>query len=53
MLLVLLLVGLVSPLIMDAMTASICKLGVGRAGYARVLVEVQANKGLPTKIDVK
>ncbi|GKB27643.1 RNA-directed DNA polymerase, eukaryota, reverse transcriptase zinc-binding domain protein [Tanacetum coccineum] len=40
------------PLIMDAVTTSICKLGVGRLGFARVLVEVQAKKGLPDKIDV-
>ncbi|GJZ62669.1 zinc knuckle CX2CX4HX4C containing protein [Tanacetum coccineum] len=40
------------PLIMDAVTASICKLGVGRLGFARVLVEVQAKKGIPDKIDV-
>ncbi|GJS73155.1 zinc knuckle CX2CX4HX4C containing protein, partial [Tanacetum coccineum] len=40
------------PLIMDAMTASMCKHGTGRIGYARVLVEVQAKKGLPENIDV-
>nr|GEU43064.1 hypothetical protein [Tanacetum cinerariifolium] len=40
------------PLIMDAMTATMCKLGVGRIGYARVLVKVKANKGLPENIDV-
>ncbi|GKE22888.1 zinc knuckle CX2CX4HX4C containing protein [Tanacetum coccineum] len=32
------------PLIMDARTASMCKLDVGRIGYARVLVEVYAKK---------
>ncbi|PWA74874.1 zinc knuckle CX2CX4HX4C [Artemisia annua] len=30
-----------------------CKIGVGRVGYARVLIEVSAKKGLPDKIDVK
>ncbi|GKA96494.1 RNA-directed DNA polymerase, eukaryota, reverse transcriptase zinc-binding domain protein [Tanacetum coccineum] len=40
------------PLIMDARTASMCKLDVGRIGYARVLVEVPAKKGLPDKIDI-
>ncbi|GKF26265.1 ATPase, F1/V1/A1 complex, alpha/beta subunit, partial [Tanacetum coccineum] len=40
------------PLIMDDVTASICKLGVGRIDFARVLVEVQAKKGLPDKIKV-
>nr|GEV82469.1 zinc knuckle CX2CX4HX4C [Tanacetum cinerariifolium] len=45
---------IVKPLIMDAVTASICKLGVGRIGFARVLVEIQAKKGLHDKIeDVK
>ncbi|GJX00245.1 RNA-directed DNA polymerase, eukaryota, reverse transcriptase zinc-binding domain protein [Tanacetum coccineum] len=40
------------PLIMDAMTASMCKHGTGRIGYARVLIEVQAKKDFPEKIDV-
>ncbi|GJX04178.1 zinc knuckle CX2CX4HX4C containing protein [Tanacetum coccineum] len=40
------------PLIMDDVTASICKLGVGRIDFVRVLVEVQAKKGLPDKIEV-
>ncbi|PWA56292.1 hypothetical protein CTI12_AA419720 [Artemisia annua] len=40
------------PLIMDAVTASMCKVGVGRIGYARVLVEVSAGKELPEVIDV-
>ncbi|GJU87422.1 RNA-directed DNA polymerase, eukaryota, reverse transcriptase zinc-binding domain protein [Tanacetum coccineum] len=41
-----------SPLIMDAMTTSMCNQGIGRLGYARVLVEVNANKGLEDYIDV-
>ncbi|PWA66774.1 zinc knuckle CX2CX4HX4C [Artemisia annua] len=40
------------PLIMDDATASMCQVGVNRGGYARVLVEVQAQKELPAKIDV-
>ncbi|GJZ06098.1 RNA-directed DNA polymerase, eukaryota, reverse transcriptase zinc-binding domain protein [Tanacetum coccineum] len=40
------------PLIMDAMTASMCKHGTGRIRYARVLIEVQAKKDFPEKIDV-
>ncbi|GKE51178.1 zinc knuckle CX2CX4HX4C containing protein [Tanacetum coccineum] len=32
------------PLIMAARTAEMCKLGVGRIGYARVLVEVDVKK---------
>ena len=32
------------PLVMDNVTASMCKSGLGRVGYARVLVEVDANK---------
>ena len=35
-----------TPLIMDAMTTKMCIHGVGRLGYARVLVEADANKGL-------
>lgn len=30
------------PLIMDAVTAGMCQVVMGRVGYARVLVEVQA-----------
>ncbi|GJX47829.1 hypothetical protein Tco_0273019 [Tanacetum coccineum] len=41
-----------TPLIMDAMTTSMCKNGFGRIGYARVLVEVNAKKGIVDSIDV-
>nr|GEU85081.1 hypothetical protein [Tanacetum cinerariifolium] len=34
------------PLIMDNMTTYVCKNGVGRTEYARVLVETDASKGL-------
>ncbi|GJT55366.1 RNA-directed DNA polymerase, eukaryota, reverse transcriptase zinc-binding domain protein [Tanacetum coccineum] len=39
-------------LIIDAMTASMCKHVTGRIGYTKVLVEVRAKKGLPENIDV-
>ncbi|GJT56728.1 RNA-directed DNA polymerase, eukaryota, reverse transcriptase zinc-binding domain protein [Tanacetum coccineum] len=40
------------PLIMDAMTTKMCNQGISRLGYARVLVEVNAKKGLEDHIDV-
>ncbi|GKD83877.1 RNA-directed DNA polymerase, eukaryota, reverse transcriptase zinc-binding domain protein, partial [Tanacetum coccineum] len=39
-------------LVMDNTTAEMCKMGVGRVGYARVLVEVSAHKCLPEEIEV-
>ncbi|GJQ94241.1 RNA-directed DNA polymerase, eukaryota, reverse transcriptase zinc-binding domain protein [Tanacetum coccineum] len=36
-----------NPLVMDSTTAEMYKVGIGRFGYARVLVEVDANKILP------
>ncbi|GJV30419.1 zinc knuckle CX2CX4HX4C containing protein [Tanacetum coccineum] len=41
-----------SPLVMDAMTTRMCNQGVGRIGYSRILVEVNANKELVDSIDV-
>ncbi|GKE15633.1 RNA-directed DNA polymerase, eukaryota, reverse transcriptase zinc-binding domain protein, partial [Tanacetum coccineum] len=41
-----------SPLIMDAMTTSICNQGTGSLGYARVLVEVNVDKGSEENIDI-
>ncbi|GJV19456.1 RNA-directed DNA polymerase, eukaryota, reverse transcriptase zinc-binding domain protein [Tanacetum coccineum] len=41
-----------TPLIMDVMTTRMCALGVSSLGYARVLVEVNAKKGLGDNIDV-
>ncbi|GKC76187.1 RNA-directed DNA polymerase, eukaryota, reverse transcriptase zinc-binding domain protein, partial [Tanacetum coccineum] len=38
------------PLIMDAMTANLCKYGRGKVGYARILVEVSAKGGFMKKI---
>ncbi|GJS89878.1 hypothetical protein Tco_0772514 [Tanacetum coccineum] len=40
------------PIMMDSTIASMCHKGVGRAGYARVLVEMDANKGLLEKIEI-
>ncbi|GJY36038.1 RNA-directed DNA polymerase, eukaryota, reverse transcriptase zinc-binding domain protein [Tanacetum coccineum] len=42
-----------NPLVMDNTTAEMCKMGVGRVGYARVLVEVSAYKCLPEEIEKK
>ncbi|GKD26671.1 RNA-directed DNA polymerase, eukaryota, reverse transcriptase zinc-binding domain protein, partial [Tanacetum coccineum] len=40
------------PIMTDSMTASMCHKGNGRPGYARVLVEIDAAKGLPDKIEI-
>ncbi|PWA74759.1 RNA-directed DNA polymerase, eukaryota, Reverse transcriptase zinc-binding domain protein [Artemisia annua] len=40
------------PLVMDSVTGDMCRLGVGRIGFARVLVEVSAKKCLPDLIEV-
>ncbi|GJW11212.1 RNA-directed DNA polymerase, eukaryota, reverse transcriptase zinc-binding domain protein [Tanacetum coccineum] len=40
------------PLVMDTITAKICKKGVSRVKYARVLVEVPTNKCIPEEIEV-
>ena len=40
------------PLVMDTVTADMCRLGVGRVGYARVMVEVSAKKCLPDVIEM-
>ncbi|GJY99383.1 RNA-directed DNA polymerase, eukaryota, reverse transcriptase zinc-binding domain protein [Tanacetum coccineum] len=37
---------------MDNVTTSMCRVGVGRIGFARVLVEVDAKKPLPSEIEV-
>ncbi|GJT14421.1 RNA-directed DNA polymerase, eukaryota, reverse transcriptase zinc-binding domain protein [Tanacetum coccineum] len=41
-----------TPLIMDKVTTDMCKMGTGRVGFARVLIEVEADKGLPDSIDI-
>ncbi|GKD33742.1 hypothetical protein Tco_1249251, partial [Tanacetum coccineum] len=40
------------PLIMDQVTTQMHNLGNGRAGFARVLIEVEACKGLPDQIEI-
>lgn len=41
------------PIIMDSMTAYVCKNGVGRNEYARVLVEIDALKGFKETIELQ
>nr|GEU78215.1 hypothetical protein [Tanacetum cinerariifolium] len=41
------------PPVMDNITASMCKMGVGRVGFARVMVDVSAKKPLPYEIKLK
>nr|GEY13696.1 zinc knuckle CX2CX4HX4C [Tanacetum cinerariifolium] len=33
-------------------TTNMCKMGTDRVGFARVLIEVEAKKGLPNSIDI-
>nr|GEX28333.1 RNA-directed DNA polymerase, eukaryota, reverse transcriptase zinc-binding domain protein [Tanacetum cinerariifolium] len=40
------------PIMMDSMTATMCHKGTGRFGYVRILVEVEASKGLPDRIEI-
>nr|GEY94310.1 zinc knuckle CX2CX4HX4C [Tanacetum cinerariifolium] len=40
------------PLVMYVVTVFMCKMGVGRVRFARVLVEIYANKMLPIEIEV-
>ncbi|GJW07256.1 RNA-directed DNA polymerase, eukaryota, reverse transcriptase zinc-binding domain protein [Tanacetum coccineum] len=44
--------GVGKPLIMDKTTTKMCKGGVGNFGYARVLVEIQADKDFKDKIEI-
>ncbi|GJY18232.1 RNA-directed DNA polymerase, eukaryota, reverse transcriptase zinc-binding domain protein [Tanacetum coccineum] len=41
-----------NPLIIEEVTTSMCKMGNGRMGFARVLIDVEAEKGLPEKIEI-
>nr|GEY82131.1 hypothetical protein [Tanacetum cinerariifolium] len=41
-----------NPLIMDQVTTNMCNMGNGRAGFARVLIEVEACKGLLDQIEI-
>ncbi|PWA78738.1 pyridoxal phosphate (PLP)-dependent transferases superfamily protein [Artemisia annua] len=40
------------PIMMDKMTATMCKEGSGRLGYARVLVEIDAGKEYVEKVEL-
>ncbi|GJW71814.1 zinc knuckle CX2CX4HX4C containing protein [Tanacetum coccineum] len=40
------------PVIMDAVTTKMCVTRVGRIGFARVLVEIDAEKGIKDKIEI-
>ncbi|GJZ33764.1 hypothetical protein Tco_0579200 [Tanacetum coccineum] len=40
------------PVMMDNITASMCHKGSGRAGYARILVEIDAKKGIQDQIEI-
>ncbi|GKA26637.1 RNA-directed DNA polymerase, eukaryota, reverse transcriptase zinc-binding domain protein [Tanacetum coccineum] len=41
------------PLVMDSMTANMCHKGTGKAAYARVMVEVDAQKGFKDSIEIQ
>ena len=41
------------PMVMDSMTASMCYSGVGNIDYARVLVEIDAEKEIRNEIEVQ
>ncbi|GJV44787.1 RNA-directed DNA polymerase, eukaryota, reverse transcriptase zinc-binding domain protein [Tanacetum coccineum] len=41
-----------TPQIMDQTTAQMCKVGYVRIGFARVLIDVEAEKRLPDKIEI-
>ncbi|GKA86412.1 RNA-directed DNA polymerase, eukaryota, reverse transcriptase zinc-binding domain protein [Tanacetum coccineum] len=40
------------PMIMDEVTTKMCVTGIGRIGFARVLVEIDVEKGIKDKIEV-
>ncbi|GJY49428.1 hypothetical protein Tco_0439384 [Tanacetum coccineum] len=40
------------PVIMDEVTTKLCVTGVGRIGFARVLVEIDVEKGIKDKIEI-
>ncbi|GKB62957.1 RNA-directed DNA polymerase, eukaryota, reverse transcriptase zinc-binding domain protein [Tanacetum coccineum] len=41
-----------TPLIMDQATTNMCKISYGKVGFARVLIDVEAEKGLPDKTKI-
>ncbi|PWA38380.1 hypothetical protein CTI12_AA581960 [Artemisia annua] len=44
--------GVGTPIIMDKVTASMCEKAYGRASFARVLIEVDASKGIVDSVEV-
>ncbi|GJV55861.1 RNA-directed DNA polymerase, eukaryota, reverse transcriptase zinc-binding domain protein [Tanacetum coccineum] len=40
-----------NPLIMDQVTTQMCNSGNGRTGYARVIIEVEADRGVPDQVE--
>ncbi|GKD28911.1 RNA-directed DNA polymerase, eukaryota, reverse transcriptase zinc-binding domain protein [Tanacetum coccineum] len=40
------------PVIMDEVTTKLCVTGVGRIGFARVLVEIDVEKGIKDKVEI-
>ncbi|GJX66899.1 RNA-directed DNA polymerase, eukaryota, reverse transcriptase zinc-binding domain protein [Tanacetum coccineum] len=40
------------PIMMDKITAAMCHNGSGRAGFARILVEMEARKGIQDQIEI-
>ncbi|GJZ10328.1 ATPase, F1/V1/A1 complex, alpha/beta subunit [Tanacetum coccineum] len=40
------------PVIMDEVTTKMCVTGVGRLGFARVLVEIDVEKGIKDKVEI-
>ncbi|XP_071733503.1 uncharacterized protein [Rutidosis leptorrhynchoides] len=40
------------PMLMDTVTANMCQKGNGRAGYARVMLELDAKKGCVDEVDI-
>ncbi|GKD94408.1 hypothetical protein Tco_1374245, partial [Tanacetum coccineum] len=45
--------SLENPLVMDTMTANMCHNGMGRLDFARVLVEMDADKEFKQTIEVQ
>ncbi|GJX05103.1 RNA-directed DNA polymerase, eukaryota, reverse transcriptase zinc-binding domain protein [Tanacetum coccineum] len=41
-----------TPFIMDSVTANMCNARNGRVGFSRVLIEVEAGKGVPNQVDI-
>ncbi|XP_071706757.1 uncharacterized protein [Rutidosis leptorrhynchoides] len=41
------------PMSMDTLTANMCHTGSGRAGFARIMIEAEADKGLVEQVEIK